>query len=427
MKTEGVGRYIKKNLVLGVAKTVVTLFLSAVALPLVIQKIGISNYGLISIVLVFSSITGLMDFGLSDALISLKSSDVDFNKKKSAIYVINLSIVGFLMLSGIIVYISDINFFKSITDQSHEVLRLTSACSLLMLGFSVLSTMLRARLESRFKLQFVNIGYMIDSVFTNCIWLLMAFLNSPIEYFVIVPIVSISIVCIINTFIIKPDLKSLSFPARRYFISVLKSSFSFFKVGVLNSLHLPLFKYSVIFFLGDTWSIGVFELSTKLSLIVNNLLSYFSTPFFSIAAKTDRTELPALLKIVSKTTKIILLLSVVGFICFQLLEEHIIRYFFKEYKNEILYILSLILAGYLFHAASETFQRFSMGTGNIGTVIRVKFGVLILSSVGILLLFAANNLTIVTLAIVFCVGLATGSIFWLFNLYRRTAGLNLLN
>ena len=119
-------RYILKNFITGIFSTGLTSTISIISLPLIIQNIGLSNSGVISIVLIFSNFVGLLDFGLSKSLVYFQNKNEvgKHFKEVSAIYIMNISIFLIVLCCGILIYVFDINFIGQKIQIDNETRRL---------------------------------------------------------------------------------------------------------------------------------------------------------------------------------------------------------------------------------------------------------------------------------------------------------------
>jgi O-antigen/teichoic acid export membrane protein len=413
MELSQIKNYIFKNVYTGLVKTAFTLILSVVAIPLIIKNIGIENYGIISIALLFSSFTGILDLGLSKSLILFQDNKKENEKEISAIYIFNLGLFGILILFSIIVFVFEINLFGKKLDVDFETLRIINSIAFLLLAFDIVNNLLRASLEANFKLQLVNWGFLIQSAIIHLSWLCLSFLKSEIIYFLFIPLVSTIISIIYHLILLPPIYTTLKRPDKSNFKNVFGVTFRFLKLGALNSMHLPLIKYSIILFIGDSRAIGIFELSTKLAVIANNMLSYISNPFFSIVSKFKNNEIDYLWKIVKKVTKFLIAVALTGYIVFFILHKFIITYFFKEYTAEIFHVLNIILISYLFIATAESIQKFMLGTGEINRVVKIKFLGIIFNLVFFFILFLSGKLNVLNISISYSLSYILIGMFWL--------------
>ena len=61
--------YLKKNVFASIGKILTVSSVTLLLLPIIIQKIGLDLYGIISLTLLFSGVSSLIDLGLSQAIV----------------------------------------------------------------------------------------------------------------------------------------------------------------------------------------------------------------------------------------------------------------------------------------------------------------------------------------------------------------------
>lgn len=414
MRLSEIKNYVYLNLFTGLIKTVFSLVLSVVAIPLIIKNIGIESYGIVSIVLVFSTLTGIVDLGLSKALISFQGSQKENKKEISAIYILNLGLSASILLFSLVVFTFKINLMGGKLDIDSFSLRLINTIAILLLSFGIFNNLLRASLEANFKLQLVNWGFLIQSAIIHIGWLILALTKAKILYFLLIPVAGSVITIIYHLLFLPPIYTQLLKPDKTSFKNVFSITFQFFKVGALNSVHLPIIKYVIILFLGEGRAIGIFELSTKLAVLANNLLAYVSNPFFSIVSKHKEKNKFYLWGIIKKVTRFLILATVSGYSVFFIFNKVLIQYFFKEYSTEIFQVLNFVLIGYLIIAASESVQKYMLGIGKVKLVARVKLIGIFLNALTIVLVIIIGNLNLVNITLAYSFSLVSIGLFWLF-------------
>ena len=95
--------YLKKNVFASVGKILTVSSVTLLLLPIIIQKIGLDLYGIISLTLLFSGVSSLIDLGLSQAIVLL-SGDKKITSNQvitSAVY-INLTIISIISIVFVI-------------------------------------------------------------------------------------------------------------------------------------------------------------------------------------------------------------------------------------------------------------------------------------------------------------------------------------
>ena len=424
MEISKIKSYIFKNLLTGSIKTILSSIIAVISIPIIISKIGIGNYGIISIVLIFSSFTGMVDLGLSKGLIYFHNDKTNNDNEISAIYFINICLFLVFLLLGGVIYVLDLNLLGKNLDIEPTVLRWINCISIITLSFGVINNLLRASLEAKFKLPIVNWGFLIQAFIINIGWLVLAIYNANIFFFIFVPLISTIITISYHSFFLPSIFTLLKKPELKSIKNVFNITLQFFKVGALNSMHLPIIKFLFIYLSGDQRAIGIFEVSTKLALLTKTLLSYVSNPFFSIVSNYKEKNSIFLLTKIKEVTKLLIIVALLGYTIFIILNDFLISYFFNEYTSEIFKVLNITLIGYLFIAASEGVQKYFLGLGRINLVANVKFSTIILNLVIILILYSFDYFNIVSMTFAYSISLVFFGLFFLIKIFQKNNTLN---
>jgi len=340
------------------------------------------------------------------------SNDEKFKEEISTIYFINFVLFLFLSLSGFVLYLTGINLFGNKIDVDNDIIKIINLVSLQLLALGILNNLYRANLEANYKLQVVNWGFLIQSVIINVLWIILAYLNSDIFWFIISPVLSSIFTLCFHLISVKRIPFFLKIPRFSSIKKIFSTTFKFFKIGALNSLHLPLVKYLIILIIGESYAIGIFELATKLAVICNNLLAYVSNPFFSLAAKADYLGRLDIWRIVKKSSSYVLLLIIFGYTFFIIFNKTLIMYFFKDYSKEIFIILNITLIGYLLIALGEIFQKYYLGIGKINKVINAKFYSVLFNILFLVVLIIFDNVDLKWVSISFSLSYTFLGVFW---------------
>lgn len=410
--------YIFKNVYTGLIKTVISLLLSFITVPLIIKNIGIERFGIISMVLLFSGFTGVFDLGLSNALVLFQQDRVKYKKEISAIYIFNLIIFVLVLLSVGLIYLFDISIMGNKLNVSPDMLQMIGLISILILALSIPTGLFIAILEGHFKLQYVNWGFTIQSVVIYMGWFLLSIYNVGIVYYLFVPLIGSILVILFYASVLPPIRSTFVRPDWESSKNALQTAFRFLKLGLLNSIHLPMTKYLIVLLTGDGRAIGVFELSSKLALLVNNVLAHVSKPFFSLSSQLKHDK-ERLTDMVTKTTLILCTISIVGYFLFLFMEKYIILYFFKEYRSDIVFVLHSLLISCLLLASSEVIQNFLIGTGKIHWVIYIKFIGFVFNLLLLFLFYITHSLRLESMTLSYSLNLSLIGLFWLFYLWKE--------
>lgn len=413
--------YIKANLLSGLAKTSISLIISILAIPIIIEYIGLEKFGIISIVLIFSNVTGLFDIGLSRVLVTFSHAFEKNIKYISAIYIINFIITFFILTISIVIYFLQINIFGTRLVINENSLVLLNFFAMLVLAMSIINNLFKSTLEAIFKLKYINIGLSIQLIFHYLSWLILALNKASYLSFFFISFMSIFVSTLFYAFLIKDIVKKFTKPNSKDYIFVIKKAYHFFKLGSINSIHLALNKYLLIQFIGDSRIIGIFELSTKLSVVFNNIYSYISTPFFSLTnLYNNESRREELILLIRKTILYLSFISMCIIIGYNIFNKYIIFYFYNEYDNIIYNVLNIILIGYLITSTFEIIQKYYMGLGEVKKVANTKILFNTANFVLVYFLFLFELLDLTMLALIYSLSLILVSVYWLIVFTKTT-------
>src|SRR5690606_10203716 len=111
-------------------------------------------------------------------------------KEVSAILILNFSIAFLIFLFSLVTLSMKWNFLGSNVDINADDLLLINFLAFLILSIELTNNLLRAILESNFKLHWVNWGFVLQSCIINGTWLVLSFTNAPIIQYLFVPLVA---------------------------------------------------------------------------------------------------------------------------------------------------------------------------------------------------------------------------------------------
>lgn len=415
--------YILNNLKTGLFKTLITTSLTFLLLPIVIYNIGIKNFGIISIVVLFSSVSGIVDLGLSKALILFSGKHDGENEKIITINTLNLSLSIFILILAIIVFTFKLNLFGNSITLGEWNLRILNTFTVINLSLSIFNNLLKAKLETEFLIHKVNWGYLIESTIINGGWFLLSYTNELV-YLLFIP--TIAMIFSMSYFLLLTSFPKLSLTKlnKKNIKEVFNITFQFFELNFLNSIHLPIIKYIIILFIGNGIQLGIFELAIRINSIINNFFAYISNPFFGIAAQFNKEQDEKLKEIIWKVTKILLLSAFFIYLSFLSFNNIIINYFFKEYTLEIFVIMNLIMIGNLLYAISELIQKYLLGKGYIILIFKVKLLAIIFNLLLVYSIYRIGMLNLIFITSILSLSLILNGLFFLIYFVKKNSKSN---
>jgi len=406
--------YIYKNVFSGGIKTFVNASITVIAIPMIVKEIGLGNYGILSLVTLFSGMSGFFDLGLSKAMVRYNGmvEAGDRNKNVSSIILINIVIVLFVILVACGVYFMGANLFAKEFPSDPRLAPVLSAVAIFILAIEIINNMFRAYLESELKLPIVNWTFVLMTILQIGGWLFLSLYEYGIYWYIIVSIVSTLLTCVCLAILCRHMFKMIVWPDWINIKHVFILSFSFFKINVLSSIHLPLVKYMTILLLKDTQIVGIFEISLRIALLPLNALSFMTTPFFALASKYKHGYAKPLLNLVLKTTIIAAVCSLVCLVVVAVFNEEIIRYTYKYYDRQIFLTIMILLVGVLSAGSMEAIARYLQGVNRLMVIIKIRAMALVINMALLFVFFIGGHSTLVSVVSTYAITLLLMSIAW---------------
>ena len=169
--------YLKKNVFASVGKLLTVSSVTLLLLPIIIQKIGLDLYGIISLTLLFSGVSSLMDLGLSKAVVLLSGDkEISTNKVITVAIYLNVAIVVIISFVFIILNLLEIDLLgKNINLTTSEKYWLLIT-GFLILVFMLLNNLCKSILEANYFMHVVNLSL---ALFTPILYLSLIHISEP--------------------------------------------------------------------------------------------------------------------------------------------------------------------------------------------------------------------------------------------------------
>ena len=375
--------YLKKNVFASVGKILTVSSVTLLLLPIIIQKIGLDLYGIISLTLLFSGVSSLIDLGLSQAIVLL-SGDKKITSNQvitSAVY-INLTIISIITIVFILLNYLGVDLLgENINLNSSEKLCLLIT-GFLILIFMLLNNLCKSILEANYFMHVVNFSL---ALFTPVLYLtiyILSFFTDNVLVYIITPLIITSILFVFYVIYIKikTDIRLVKV-GRKQIIHVLKCSLRFLNLGVINSIIMPVMRYLFILMVADVGMYAIFDLSFKVAMLANSLIVSLSVPMFAVFSKLIKEKAAEMSKIAFKIFYISLLVYVAIIVGYHFLGETILSYLrLTENNLDVLYDLIFILIVSIGSVAVvEVFYRYFLGDNQLKKAFLIKLSVPITS------------------------------------------------
>ncbi|WP_298782528.1 hypothetical protein [uncultured Polaribacter sp.] len=373
--------YLKKNVFASVGKIITVSSVTILLLPLIIKQIGLDLYGIISLTLLFSGVTSLIDLGLSQAIVLLNGDEKISNNQviTSALY-INLSIILLLSVVFIVLMLLDVNLLGkeiNITDLEKTILLITG---FLILIFMLLNNFCKSILEANYLIHVVNISL---ALYTPALYLIiyaLSFFTKNTAIYIVTPLILTFVLFVFYIFYIKKKTTiKLTKINKNHIKYVLNCSFKFLNLGILNSIVTPVLRYVFVLMVANVSLYAILDLSFKVAMLANSFIVSISTPMFAVFSKEKKNL--KMIKVTFNVFWVSVLIYIGILIGFYFFGAFILSFLNLETDNlELLYNITFILIISLGSVATvEVFYRYFLGNNQLKKAFFVKLNVPITS------------------------------------------------
>ena len=371
--------YLKKNVFASVGKILTVSSVTLLLLPIIIQKVGLDLYGIISLTLLFSGVSSLMDLGLSQAIVLL-SGDKKISSNQvvtSAIY-INLTIISIVSIGFILLNFLGVDFLGKNINISESEKKWLLVTSFLILVFMLLNNICKSILEANYYIHLVNFSL---ALFTPLLYLTiyaLSFFTDSVAIYIVTPL--IITVCLFVFYVVyikvKTNVKFVKV-SKSHIKTVLKCSFRFMNLGIINSVIMPIMRYLFILMVADVGLYAIFDLSFKVAMLANSLIVSLSVPMFAVFSKMIKEKAAEMSKIAFKIFYISLGVYLAIIVGFHFLGEFILSYLKLSVNHlDVLYDLIFVLLISLGSVAVvEVFYRYFLGDNQLYKAFLLKLTV----------------------------------------------------
>jgi len=347
---------IKKSFFSGNAKTITVTICTLILLPIIINKIGIENYGILSLSMVFGGLFGSFELGISKTVTVLFSHCND--KEKSQIFGNAFFIILFLLLMiGALFVLVNANFNifgdnKFINSDLGNFILLTSYISV---GLILINNVLLASLQGYLLNHYVDLGQIIFSIFYHIFLIAAAFSTDSIYFIIFMPLLAYLIQAIFLSYILFSKTKLKFGKINKSSIkSMIYTSIDYFKIGLTTIFLQPINKYLLFYLTGSAGMLGLFDVALKLANISASLLNASSQPLLAIFSKM-KSNVGKIDSLSTKVSIFIFVQYVIGLLVFLIVGKSIVGFLVSE-NNQLLYHISFLLIAAI--ASTAIFEPF---------------------------------------------------------------------
>ena len=393
MDLNNISKYLKKNFIVSLGKNVSGIATTLILLPIVIVRLGIESYGIISLTLLFSGVSSLADLGLSKAVVTLIGDrKVNDNRIVSAAVVINLILISIVICFFAISQLLSIRLLGNSLNINGGEETLLIYTSLFILILSVTNNLARSILEAKYLLHIVSLTFAIYSPLLYGTIIFLSFFTLNIKVFILVPLFVTMISLVFNIYFIKKKTSISLVKVKVMHIKYLfVNSLGFLNLGIVNSMVIPSLRYFYILKVSDTALYGILDLAFKIAQSINGIIISIASPMLAVFSNAKKEENHNLVKLSYKIFYISIAILIFSLFGYYLFGNYFIDFLkFNISYKELLYKVSFLLIFSIGLVSTiEIFARYFMGNKMIKKIFYLK---LIIPVFGIFFYFCLFSL-----------------------------------
>ncbi|WP_123803378.1 hypothetical protein [Flavivirga aquatica] len=387
-------KYLKKNFLVSSSKTVVTSLVTLLLLPLIIERLGLKLYGIISLTLLFSGTSSLIDLGLSKAVILLSNKTSENKIISSALY-INLIIISILTIPFILLQLLSVDLLGSHLniDKTNKFLILNTG--FLLLTLMLLNNLCKAILESKYKVHIVNLTLAIYTPTLYTIIFVLSFFTEQCITYILTPFVLTLLMLLFNIIYIKQHttIKIIKV-TKKDLKHVIKKSLAFLNIGLINSMIMPIMRYAFVILVADVGLYAIFDLSFKIAMLANSFILSLATPMFAVFSKEIQENSRKMIQVSYRIFYISTALYLTTTLAYYLFGSYFLTFLNISSKNlDLLYNITFLLIISLGSVALvEIFYRYFLANNQLIKAFLLK---LIVPIIGLMLFFVFKGIDLI--------------------------------
>lgn|GEM_PF-2275050 len=389
---ENITKYLTNNFIVSTVKTLTVSLVTIFLLPLIIKRLGLDLYGIVSITLLFSGISSLVDLGLSKAVVLLSGDNkTSENTVISSALIINLLIISILFVVFVLLQMFSVDLLgKDLNiNNTHKFMVLNTGFLLLIL--MLINNLCRTILEANYKIHIVNITLTVYTPLLYAIILILSFFTKEVEVYIITPLVLTVLMLIFNIVYIKYKTTVRIIRVTKKEVQfVFKKSIAFLNIGLVNSMVMPTMRYVFVLLVADVGLYAIFDLSFKIAMLATSLIVSLSAPMFAVFSKEIKNQSKQMIRVTYKIFYLSFILYLIINLGYYLFGNFFLDFLNLESQNlALLYNISFLLILSLGSVASvEVFYRYFLGNNQLIKAFVLK---LIVPLLGVIFFFVLSE------------------------------------
>ena len=357
----------------------ITSMVTLMLLPMIIKRLGLELYGVVSLTLLFSGVSSIVDLGLSKSIVLLSGEKkISSNKVFTSALIINIIIVALLTVVFLIIQLLGVDLLGGNINLSASNKFVLLNVGFLILIITLLNNVCRAVLEANYLMHIVNIGFALYTPLLYLIIYVASFFTNNMMYYIIIPLFVTLLLFVFYFLVIKLKTSTrLTKVKKKHVQYVFKNTLSFLNVGLVNSMVTPVLRYLFVLVVADVSMYAIFDLSFKIALIANSVIVSVSMPMFAVFSNKTKDQKKDMLNISYKIFVISVILYACILVGYHTIGEQIISFLnLKVYNSKLLYSMTYVLLGALGSIAIvEVFFRYLLGNKMLKQAFYLKFSI----------------------------------------------------
>jgi O-antigen/teichoic acid export membrane protein len=375
----GLLNYLKKSFFTGSIKNIIVILTTILLFPLIIREVGIENYGLISLVMIFGGVVTIADFGISKTVtVLIGQQQNDASTVVFSALCFQMIILAFIGLAILAISFYETPLFGERINLPPDLTKYMLLVGYLFLTISLINNLMNGILESFFLIQYVQLGQALSSIMLSVFTYILGVLSDSIYVLLVSPLLSvISVFVVLLTIIKSKTTIKIRTPNVKYIWLILSMSYKFMSIGAVNSSVTPFSKYLIIYTSGSATILAVFDISLKIAMMSSGFLSSVSQPLLGVFSNKEYKN-EKVYSISVKVSSIVFLGYIFGVFIYYTIGMSITNYVDPANSKVIFDISLILLIGCGFIAVSEPCYKAFLGAVRLKEALYLKFTVLIL-------------------------------------------------
>lgn len=383
--------YLRRAASSGLLNSGVSAACVALLLPAVIANVGFEAYGYWAVLGVFVLAAGLLDLGMSKALVFLIPRGESSESELFYAAVVLCLGVTLAVAAGILALaFAGFPIFGAAVSRQPGLTTWLAGAGATILLCQVLTTLARAVFEARCKAHVVNFGFAAFTVTYYGVAMVLSLFAVDLRV-IIAASAGVFVLTLATHFHLLWADRPLRWcpPTRATLHRMTQVAARTFAVDLPSIAYLPLMLWAFLTIAPSGSAYGTFDLATRIATLCSTALGTLSVPFFALVAGARAADQQRIRLLVDRFVPWMLLLAGIGWLTFALIGARVLKWWMPEAPAELAAALYFMLAGCLVYAAFEPVTRMLLGLGRMRQLLWVRLCMVATCTV---LLFALHSL-----------------------------------